>query len=235
MKKRISIGAIFVIGFALLFAFGMRTEGKTMEKQEINSDIIKLPAPSYESATCIEQALLKRKSVREYSEQRLSLAEVSQLLWASQGITDKEGSRTSPSAGAIYPLAVYLVAGDVEGVPDGIYLYQPLTHDLKKVSAGDVRKDLCKACLRQTYIADGSAVIAFSAVYEKVTKKYGQRGIRYTHMEVGHASQNVYLQAVSLNLGTVAVGAFYDNEVKKILHLGEGEQALYLMPVGRLK
>ncbi len=127
------------------------------------------------------------------------------------------------------------MAGEVEGIQDGIYRYVPRTHELIKVFEGDVRQDLCKAGLAQSWIAESAAVIVFSAVYERVTKKYGQRGIRYAHIEVGHAAQNVCLQAVSLNLATVTVGAFYDNEVKKIMHLGEGEQAIYLMPIGRPK
>jgi SagB-type dehydrogenase family enzyme len=141
--------------------------------------------------------------------------------------------RTAPSAGALYPLEVYIVAGNVSGLPAGVYKYKHKGHELLRISAGDKRKELCRAALGQEAIKDAGAVMVFTVVYERTTVKYGERGKRYVYMETGHAAQNVYLEAESLNLGTVAIGAFTDSEVKKVLNLPEKEEPLYLMPIGK--
>jgi SagB-type dehydrogenase family enzyme len=164
----------------------------------------------------------------------MSLSELSHLLWAAQGISGAEGRRTVPSAGALYPLEVSVVAGNVSGLQPGIYVYKPERHELLKIIDGDKRDELSRAARGQSVIRSASAVLVISAVYERSTVKYGERGNRYVHMEAGHAAQNVYLQAVSLNLGTVAIGAFDDDEVKNAAHLTVREQPLYIMPIGRL-
>ena len=187
---------------------------------------IKLPKPRYESDTSIEEALSKRKSTRNYKG-NLTMKEISQLLWAAQGITS---TRTAPSAGATYPLEIYLVVGDVDDLGKGVYTYLPQEHSLMKILDGDIRKELADACLGQVFIEEAAVDIVFTAVYERTTRRYGERGIRYVHMEVGHAAQNVYLQAVSLKLGTVVVGAFYDERVKEIMEIEK--EPLYIMPVG---
>lgn len=205
------------------------------EHKEFSNEIIKLPKPRYDSETSIEKALLKRRSVRRYKDEPLTLTEVSQLLWAAQGITDpKKGFRTAPSAGALYPLEVYVAIGNVRGVAKGVYKYNPYKHELVKVKDGDVRDKLTAAARWQRWVGKGAIVIVFSAVYKRTTKKYGQRGIRYVHLDCGHAAQNVYLQSVSLKLGTVVIGAFKDNEVRKIIGMSKEEQPLYLMPVGKI-
>jgi len=195
---------------------------------------IKLPEPKYDSSASIEQALLERRSVRAYQDEPLTLAEVAQLLWSAQGITgSKRAYRTAPSAGALFPLEVYVVIGNVEDVTEGVYKYKPHKHELVKVRNGDVRDKLAVAALGQACVKNGAIVIVFSAVYERTTRKYGDRGVKYVHVEAGHAAQNVCLQAVSLNLGTVVVGAFRDDEVSKILNLPDEEQPLYILPVGK--
>jgi SagB-type dehydrogenase family enzyme len=177
--------------------------------------------------------LLGRRSVREYASLSLSLEDISQLLWAAQGITSDWGGRTAPSAGALYPLEVYLVVGDVENLEAGVYKYQPQEHALIRAGDSDVRSDLASAALGQSCVARGAVDIVIAAVYERTTGKYGDRGIRYVHMEAGHAAQNIYLEAVALDLGTVTVGAFRDEEVKEVLDMPEGEVPLYIMPVAR--
>lgn len=195
---------------------------------------IKLPEPKYDSETSIEQALLKRRSVRSYTDQPLTLAELSQILWAAQGVTDEQrGYRTAPSAGALYPLEVYTVVENVEGVTQGVYQYKPQQHELVLVKSGSVREQLTNAALGQSSVGESPVVVVISAVYERTTKKYGERGVRYVHMEAGHAAQNMYLQAVSLNLGMVVIGAFDEDEVKKILNMPDQEQPLYIIPLGR--
>lgn len=195
---------------------------------------VTLPKLQYESTTSVEQALLKRRSVREFRDVPLALDDLGQLLWAAQGITDRVGFRTAPSAGALYPLEVYAVAGNVQGLPTGLYRYIPRGHALRQIADGDKRPALGRAAYDQPSIAEAPAILALCAVYERVTEKYGERGLRYVHMEAGHAAQNVYLQAVSLHLGTVVLGAFDDARVAETLTLGEREQPLYLMPIGRI-
>ncbi len=193
---------------------------------------VKLPEPRHDSGVSIEETLLKRRSVRDYTGEPLTLQEVSQLLWAAQGITDPRGFRTAPSAGALYPLETYLIVGDVENLTQGVYRYEPATHKLVRVLDSDLRAELASAA-GQPWVKEGAINIVFTAIYERTTRKYGDRGIRYVHMEVGHAAQNVYLQAVALSLGTVGIGAFGDDQVKEILNLPKDEHPLYIMSVGR--
>ncbi|MDH3973623.1 MAG: SagB/ThcOx family dehydrogenase [Deltaproteobacteria bacterium] len=206
--------------------------GSLMAKNKTIPESIKLPPPILNGKFSLEKTLQKRRSVREYSGKKLRLAQVSQLLWAAQGITSSDGMRTAPSAGALYPMEIYLLAGYVENLPQGIYRYRPEEHDMQTVAEGDFRDKLAEAALGQECIKEGAAVIIITAVYERTTVKYRDRGIRYVHMEVGHIAQNIYLQARSLDLGTVFVGAFYDRGVKKVLNIHE--EPLGIMPVGTM-
>ncbi len=232
------IAIVLVVAIAITFALLMphkqkpAVEKNVMQKIEVG-ERIKLPAPDYMGNTSVEEALSKRRSVRFYSGEDLSIEEVSQLLWAAQGITGT--GRTAPSAGALYPLELYLVVGDVEGLDNGVYQYRPVEHELEKAVEGDIRVELSKAAVgqNQEHVRDAAVDLVFTAVYERTTGKYGERGIRYVHMEAGHAAQNVYLQAVSLELGTVVIGAFSDDKVKELVNAEEQEEPLYIMPVGR--
>jgi SagB-type dehydrogenase family enzyme len=230
IKKYLLIFSIVILCAGMVIP-AMSSENKSAMKHE--SEIIRLPEPEYDSKTSVEKALLERRAVRDYKDVPLTLAEVGQLLWAAQGITDRRGFRTAPSAGALYPLELYIVAGNVNNLPDGIYKYRPYGHELMRVAQGDKRIELCNAALGQAPVRDAAAVIVFSAVYERTTGKYGQRGIQYVYMEVGHAAQNICLQTASLNLGTVTIGAFYDDTVKRILNMPEKEEPLYIVAVGR--
>jgi SagB-type dehydrogenase family enzyme len=194
---------------------------------------IDLPEPVLDSAAGVEQVLQERRSIRDYQDAALTVAEVGQLLWAAQGVTDPAGFRTAPSAGALYPLETYLVAGNVTGLADGIYRYSPAAHALTLVAEGDRRPELRRAALDQDSVADAAAVIALTGVYQRTAVKYGERSERYVHMEVGAAAQNVYLQATALGLGTVFIGAFRDGELRQVLQAGEDEQPLCLLPLGR--
>lgn len=199
------------------------------------ADTIMLPEPRQRSHVSVEEALRDRRSVRNYSSASPTLADIAQLLWSAQGVSDARDRRTAPSAGALYPLELYLVAGNVEALPAGVYQYRPAQHALSRVAVGDKRGGLARAALRQAWVRDSPAVIVMTAVYERTTRKYGDRGKRYVNMEAGHAAQNIYLQAVPLGLGTVTVGAFSDGKVKQILDLPENEVPLYLMPVGKTR
>jgi SagB-type dehydrogenase family enzyme len=194
---------------------------------------MKLPEPRYDSKVSLEESLLQRRSIRSYTGQPLTLQEVSQLLWAAQGITDPGGLRTAPSAGALYPLELYVVVGDVQDLAPGIYHYEPDGHQLVKIIDGEKRAELASAALGQSCVKEGAVVFVFTGVYERTTDKYGDRGIRYVHIEVGHAAQNLCLQATAMDLGAVTVGAFSDEQITRLLNLSEKEQPLYIIPVGR--
>jgi SagB-type dehydrogenase family enzyme len=196
-----------------------------------NTDIA-LPAATIDGPASFEANLGSRRSVREFGTAALPLATVAQLLWAAQGVTSPAGERTAPSAGALYPLELYLVAGNVEGIGAGIYRYRPPSHALRPHLAGDHRRALAEAALGQSAVRTAAAVLVIAAVYGRTSVKYGARADRYVHMEAGHAAQNVYLQAESLRLGTVIVGAFEDERVRDALALPEREMPLVLMPVG---
>ena len=198
-----------------------------------SSDTINLPAPCLESDFSVEQAIHSRRSVREFSDKPLSLAEISQLLWSAQGITDNERFRSAPSAGALYPLVLYLVAGNVTGLKPGTYQYSPDGHKLHHIKEGDSRMELATAAYKQLWIKDSAIMLIFSAIETKASWKYGQWSSRYIHIEVGHSAQNVFLQVQSLGFDAAVVGALDDARIKEILNLSTEEQVLYLMPVGR--
>ena len=181
----------------------------------------------------LEQLLRERRSVRGYADAPLARDEVMKLLWAGQGITSPQGGRTAPSAGALYPLELYVVAGNVSDLAPGVYRYSPESNGLSQVKEGDVRASLAAACLGQSPVRSGAVDIVIAAVYERTAIKYGSRAERYVHLEAGHAAQNICLQAVALDLGLVTVGAFSDVAVKAIVGMSEGETPLYVLPVGR--
>lgn len=194
---------------------------------------IMLPRPETRGRLSVEEALYERISRRSFQEQSLSLAQVGQLLWSAGGLGAAGAagvSRAAPSAGATYPLELYLAAGDVAGLDAGLYHYDYRDHALEMLQRADLRARLARACLGQEMIAQAPVSIIMAARYERTTRRYGERGYRYVCMEVGHVSQNIYLQAEALQLATVAVGAFDDAAVKEILAV-EGAPLL-LMPVG---
>jgi SagB-type dehydrogenase family enzyme len=194
---------------------------------------IALPEARREGRVPVERALAGRRSVREYADAPLPLAELAQLAWAAQGVSDPAGYRTAPSAGALYPLELYLAAGEVLGLEPGVYRYLPQGHRLVRHAGGDVRGAVARAALLQLWIADAPAILVLAGVIERSAAKYGDRARRYVHMEVGHAAQNVYLQAETLGIGTCMVGAFHDGQLKRVLALPDEVEPLALLPVGR--
>jgi SagB-type dehydrogenase family enzyme len=195
---------------------------------------ILLPKPGPDSGCSVERALRLRRTLREFSGAALALGEISQLLWAAQGITGPEGLRTAPSAGAMYPLEVYVVAGNVAGLDPGIYSYEPAGHKLAMIAQGDRRAELARAALDQGWMARAPALIVFAAVEARTTGKYGQRGIGYIYLEAGHAAQNIFLQAAALGLEGAVAGAFEEERVAGIMDMPKDERPIYLMAVGRI-
>lgn len=197
---------------------------------------IKLPKPEFKGI-CLEDALMKRRSIREYSKKPIALAKLSQLLFSAQGVTGKmHGTllRTAPSAGALYPFEIYIVVNSVETLKQGIYHYSVRDHSIVLIKEGDFKKELLTASLEQAMVRDAGAVFILSAIFDRMRSKYGERGYRYTYMEAGHISQNICLQATSLELGSVVVGAFIDDQINKLIGIdGKKEAVIAIHPVGR--
>lgn len=191
------------------------------------SEIITLPKPILDGAMSLEQAMQTRRSVRSFQADLLSESQKSQLLWAAQGITNSRGYRSAPSAGALFPLEVYWI----EHV--GLYHYDPSQHALKLEKKGDLRATLCRAALDQEMILQAPSTMVIAAVYSRTQAKYGEsRGARYVLIDLGHAAQNVLLQATALGLGAVTIGAFEDRDVQAVLDLPPSHAPLYLIPIG---
>jgi SagB-type dehydrogenase family enzyme len=192
--------------------------------------LIVLPSPALDGDTSLEEALVLRRSVREFEDTPLTPSELGQLLWAAQGITHDRGFRTAPSAGALYPLELYVVTAE------GVFHYEPQGHRLQIVGHDDARPALYKAALSQVPVRQAPAVFVITAVRERTAAKYGaERSPRYVHLEAGHAAQNLLLQAVVLGLGAVPIGAFYDEDVQAALGVPADHEPLYLIPVGHAR
>ena len=226
---------IILLLIILFFNFNCLAQNKKSSQsiQTQKNIVIKLPAPCLDSKVSLEKALHKRRSIRNYSDNSLSISNVSQILWAAQGITKKRGGlRTAPSAGALYPIELYIAVGKVKGLSQGLYKYNPQKHTILKVMEGDIREKLSNAALKQSCIRRGAVNIIIAGVYKRTALKYGKRAEQYVLMECGAVSQNIYLQSYALNLGTVLVGAFNDDALKSILKLPEDEYPLGIMPIG---
>jgi len=217
-------GGLFITMF---FRFYDQRLQAMAEEKGSKMENIKLPAPKYDGSVSIEKALLERRSIRTYKDEPLTLADVSQILWAAQGITDpKTGHRTAPSAMALYLLEVYLIPGNVTGLPMGLYQYQPQGHELVKIAEGDIKTKLFQG-VGQAPIKNAPAVLVITGISER------SKNSNWMYLEAGHAAQNVYLQAVSLELGTVVMAGFKDEDVRKALNLSSQEQPIYIMPIGK--
>ena len=199
-----------------------------------NSGTYLLPPPVLESNVSIEETLANRRSHRNFEDRALSVEQLSQILWAAYGVTDPRGFRTAPSAGALFPLEIFVLVGNVEGMEAGVYPYVAREHKLIQILDRDIREELSEAAWGQTMVKEAPVVVVYTAVFSRTTGRYGERGRRYVYMEVGHSAQNVYLQVEALGLGTCAVGAFADDTCGTLIGLAVDaeEEILYLMPVG---
>ncbi len=226
-----------------------KKESKTVKKAKVgvqasNNETFDLPKAKIDSEFSLEQAIQIRRSVRDFKDEALSLENVAQVLWSAYGLTReikdgpeflRGGLRTAPSAGATYPLDVYLVVGKVTGLKAGIYKYLSGKHKLELMLEGDYRKKLCEAGLKQKMLEEAPATLVYSAIFERTTRKYKERGReRYVCMDIGHSAQNVYLQTTALGLGTCAIGAFTDEMVSMLMPFSEDEEPLYMMPLGKI-
>ncbi|UCD57034.1 MAG: SagB/ThcOx family dehydrogenase [Candidatus Hydrogenedentota bacterium] len=221
-----------VLTFLMVIGFFSSAEvlGETMKEEKIM-----LPEPSHEGKVSVEEAIKGRRTIRSFRPDPLTLSQLSQLLWAAQGITDeKRGFRSAPSGGALYPLDVYAAVGEkgVEGLAEGVYHYLPHRHALQRLKEGDKRGDIARAALGQGWMAQAPVILVITSEYRRITGKYGRRGIRYAQIEVGHVGQNIFLQAGALGLGAGIVGAFDDRETGEVIGASAGHEPLCIMPVG---
>ena len=207
-------------------------------KRYASAKRIELPKPGHRGMV-LEDAIRRRRSVRRYSGKPLSLKEVSVLLFAAQGATGRSGGgalRTAPSAGALYPFEIYLVVNNVQRLDKGIYHYSVIDHNLEILSEGDYRNEIVSAALDQDMVGKACVTFVLAAIFKRTTWKYRDRGYRYVYMEAGHVSQNIALQATSLGLGSVGIGAFYDDRVNNLIGIdGSSEAAIYLHAVGKIE
>jgi SagB-type dehydrogenase family enzyme len=227
MKRRLRMLIEAALAMSLLAGCAVKLEEQA-NASPMAEDVeeITLPVPTLKGKVSLEEALALRRSVRSFTAGSLMLAEIGQLLWAAQGITRDWGGRTAPSAGALYPLEVYVATAD------GLYHYVPQGHKVRVESTADLRQALWKASLKQDAIRQAPAVFVIAAVYARTEGKYGARAERYVKLEAGHAAQNLLLQAVALGLGGVPIGAFHDDQVQTALSLLTDHAPLYLIPVG---
>jgi len=201
----------------------------------VNQIEIPLPKPALKGSMSLEESLLKRRSIREFSNEPISLENLSQLLWAAQGMTSGSGGRTAPSAGGTYPLEIYVFVNRVENLATGIYHYESQKHSLVRLKEGDFKEQIYSAALSQSWVEDSAVVFVYSAVPKRTTERYGERGMQYIFIEVGHASQNLLLETVSLGLGAVPIGAFDDKQLNSLIGIdGENEKVVYINAVGRI-
>jgi len=190
---------------------------------------------AYDGLT-VEKAIVNRRSQRDFTGEAMSLAELSHLLYYSSGVTDKrEGLRAAPSAGATYPIEVYAIINNVEGLAKGIYHYLIESHELELLREGDFRNEMSRAALQERMFKQANVIVALSAVVQRTQQRYRERAQRYICFEAGHIAQNAYLVATSLGLGACAIGAFYDDEFNRLMGLdGKNESVLYLLAVGKI-
>jgi len=233
--KTLLTAFLFLLLLAFLLFISLTIPPQPQYKTYPSAQKIPLPPPNY-TGIPLENAIAERRSIREFGSGEITLAELSQLLFSAQGITNKEkGFRAAPSAGALYPIELYIVASRVENLRNGIYHYNVKEHSLELLKEGDFREELYNASHQQP-VKDAAVVFIFTAVFERTKAKYGERGGRYIYIEAGHISQNILLEATSLNLASLPIGAFSDEELNSILEIdGKTESAIYLNLVGRKK
>lgn len=228
-SRAAALGA--VLGMSMMFFLGTETKGAG----GAGAEIINLPPPRLAGPVSVEASIAGRRTVRSFSPEPLTLDQMSQLCWAAQGITEKGGfKRAVPSAGALYPLEIYIAFGDrgVKDLAEGIYRYLPPGHRLERIGENDVRNRLGKACLGQMWLAEAPVVFIVAAEYERCMVKYGQRGIRYTDIEAGACAENLFIQAEALKLHAGIIGAFEDDTVATVAGLLSRHRPLLVMPIG---
>ena len=213
------------------------------EKPSMKRSMIRLPSPQLSGKVSLEETISRRRSVRKYRREPLDLAQLGQLLWAAQGLTGAGRVRAAPSAGRTFPLEIFVMVGErsivaretqqgAQEIEAGIYHYEVDSHSLSLHRPTDLRAELAGAALDQQFLVEAPVDIVICALADRTSGRYGERAERYVNMEVGHVGENIHLQAVALGLASVEVGAFDDEQVRKVLEVDKQTRPLYIMPVG---
>jgi len=237
-KKRLplAIGAAMglLLGSVLMLTILRATSSAPKQASQI--DFVALPASASVGSAAIglTDVLKHRRTKRDFTSGcRVTLEEISCILWAAQGVTSPEGFRTAPSAGALYPLELVVISGNVDSLTPGSYRFHPGECRLSPGAAGDIRDSVVRATYNQSWMAESAALIAVCGVVDRVSRKYGSRGERYTLIEAGHAGQNIMLMAAALGLKCGIIGAFDDERMHRLLGLASEERVITLFPIGR--
>jgi SagB-type dehydrogenase family enzyme len=194
-----------------------------------------LTPPILDGEMSLEKAIKQRRTVRSFEHTPITKQQFSQILWAAQGITDNRSfKRAAPSGGALYPADVYAVVGQscVEELTAGVYHYIPSDHSVQKGADGDRRRDIAIASLDQMWMASAPVQFVVTAEYSRITIKYGDRGVRYALIEIGHIGQNIFLQCQAVGLAAGIVGAFNDREIVRVLGIETDHEPIIIFPVG---
>lgn len=209
-----------------------------MQERKNLEEIIKLPEPKTTEGPPIWECFRKRRSIRDYKNKPVKLEELSQILWGSYGVTAKEWGyylKTAPSAGALYPIEIYVASFKVEGLKKGIFHFNPEDMTLRGIFEGDYSKAITRACLGQDFIMDSAFALILTAIPSRTISKYRERGVRYILMDLGCIIQNIYLSLTALNMGGCIIGAFSDSAMNKIMNLNpEKELVLAVFTAGKI-
>lgn len=215
--KSVTFLVLFLIGFSMV---------KSQDGR------IKLPSVKFDDSLTVSEAIENRRTIRSFKDKSVTLEQISYLLWAAQGVTSPQGLRAAPSAGALYPLEIYINVRKSDSLKPGLYKYNPISQSIFRTQDKELSEKISDAALHQDWMAEAPVMVIFTAIYRRTTGKYGERGVRYAIIEAGSSSENLFLQAQSIGLDCGIVGAFNDSEIKKLLDLGKDSQPLLLMPVG---
>jgi SagB-type dehydrogenase family enzyme len=231
-RQACQLGGLTGLSLSALWARPVWAKSHNIFNKEV---AMRLPDPMFDGGISVEKAIKHRRTVRSYSSEPITLAHLSQILWAAQGITEDGGfKRAAPSGGALYPIDVYAAVGHggVQGLREGVYRYNPSHHSLEQRAGTDAREDIGRAALRQMWAADAPVILTLTAEYRRITVKYGDRGKRYAMIEVGHVGQNIFLQCNALGLSAGIIGAFNDKKVARAISAEKNHEPLIIMPVG---
>ncbi len=241
LQKKDMMRFMYFTLFVTIFLHGISCNSQTKDEgNQMKSESIQLPSPVLKGDFTLEEVLYKRRSIRSYSGSQMSLQHLSQILWSAYGVTEPKdrpphirgGFKTAPSAGARYPLEVYVIVGNVEGIRAGIYRYLPENHSIVLLIEGDFRVQARVAARNQMMVEQAPVTVVYTADFERTTSRYGERGKNYVYVDLGHSAQNVYLQAEALGMHSCAIGAFVDEDINKVMQLPPNETVIYMMPVG---
>ena len=239
-KKKLVLIILIIVFISVLSLYYFSGQKKSVYTNRNIISITSLPSPVLTGNISVEEAIQNRRSVRTFSNESITIGNLSQILWAAQGITDNQSSlRAAPSAGQVYPLEIYIIIGNngVSGLENGVYHYVPSNNTLEKLLNGDLRSDLSGIANGQPWVKQAPIDILITGNYLKMVDKYGDKDLstRFVDLEAGHVGENIYLESESLGLVTVSLGSFNEKQLVQLLNIPNNETPIYIFPVGHPK